>query len=348
MFYKFFILPILQRINPEVSHFIAEIILQSPFFRNFNPIYYIKKPINLSIKILGIEFDSPIGLAAGFDKNCKNLYSLLSLGFGFITGGTVTFSKRDGNPKPRLFHMKNSRALINSLGFPGEGLEKIKNRLKNYNSKSENVFLSVSGTVENEIIDCIKTLKNHCKAFEINISSPNTEGLKIFHNEKKLSNLILAVKKITTKPIFIKLPPWANDNKERDDYLSIAYTSIESGAQGLIIANSRPYPFDKLAVGKGGLSGEPLKNDTIRMVSEIRNKIGSKPIIIACGGISDEIDVWNCIAAGANLCQAYTALIYNGPFFAYNINKKLSALMIDKNIESLEKIQGQSMIKKMD
>jgi dihydroorotate dehydrogenase len=83
------------------------------------------------------------------------------------------------------------------------------------------------------------------------------------------------------------------------------------------------------------------------MVSEVRNKIGSKPIIIACGGISDEIDVWNCIAAGANLCQAYTALIFNGPSFAYNINKKLSALMVNKNLESLEKVRGQAMIKKM-
>ena len=101
-----------------------------------------------------------------------------------------------------------------------------------------------------------------------------------------------------------------------------------------------------MAVGKGGLSGEPLTNETIKMVSEVRNKIGSKPIIIACGGISDEIDVWNCIAAGANLCQAYTAFIYNGPSFAYNINKKLSALMIDKNVESLEKIQGQPIIKR--
>ena len=346
MFYKFFILPILQRINPEVSHFIVEIILQSPFFRNLNPINYINKPTNLSIKILGIQFNSPIGLAAGFDKNCKNLYSLLSFGFGFVTGGTITFSKREGNPKPRLFHIKKSRALINSMGFPGEGLNKISNRLKNYNSKSENIFLSVSGTIEKEIIDCIKTLKNDCKAFEINISSPNTEGLKIFHDEEKLSNLILEIKKNTTNPIFIKLPPWVKDTKERDECLSIANTSIKSGAQGLIVANSRPYSYDKLAIGKGGLSGEPLRNDTINMVSEVRNKIGSKPIIIACGGISDEIDVWNCIAAGANLCQAYTAFIYNGPSFAYNINKKLSTLMIDKNIESIEKIQGQSIIKR--
>ena len=106
MFYKFFILPILQRINPEVSHFIVEIILQSQFFRNFNHFNYINKPTNLSIKILGIDFYSPIGLAAGFDKNCKNLYSLLSFGFGFLTGGTITFLKREGNPKPRLFHIK--------------------------------------------------------------------------------------------------------------------------------------------------------------------------------------------------------------------------------------------------
>ena len=99
-----------------------------------------------------------------------------------------------------------------------------------------------------------------------------------------------------------------------------------------------------MAIGKGGLSGEPLRNDTINMVSEVRNKIGSKPIIIACGGISNEIDVWNCIAAGANLCQAYTAFIYNGPSFAYNINKKLSTLMIDKNIEAIEKNRKQESL----
>ena len=161
---------------------------------------------------------------------------------------------------------------------------------------------------------------------------------------KPLTEVDIISERCGVRPLVIKTGD--KNNKNEGDYLSIAYTSIKSGAEGLIVANSRPYAFDKLAVGKGGLSGDPLKNDTIRMVSEVRNKIGSKPIIIACGGISDEIDVWNCIAAGANLCQAYTAFIYNGPSFAYNINKKLSALMIDKNVESLEKIQGQSIIKR--
>ena len=125
MIYKLLILPILQLINPEVSHFLAEKLLQIPLFKLFNPISYSKKYENITTNIDDIKLQSPIGLAAGYDKNCKTLNPLLSLGFGFVTGGTITLQERFGNPKPRLFHIPEKKALINSLGFPSIGLDNV-------------------------------------------------------------------------------------------------------------------------------------------------------------------------------------------------------------------------------
>lgn len=342
MIYKLLILPILQLINPEVSHFIAEKLLQVPFFRYFNPISYFSKNKNISINIMDIDFDSPLGLAAGYDKNCKTLNPLLSLGFGFITGGTITLQERFGNPRPRLFHLPDKKALINSLGFPSIGLENVEKNLDKKSKIKDKLFLSVSGISEDEIITCVKTLDMYTNIFEINISSPNTSGLRLFHNSSELSKLIEKIKKSTQNKILIKLPPWNEDLKE--NHLNLAQTSILSGADGLVIANSMPTTNKKLAGGKGGLSGKVLTNNTLRMIAEVRASIGSKPIIVACGGIFDETDVWNCIALGADLCQAYTGFIYNGPFFAHSINKKLSQLLLEKNIKSINDVKGESLI----
>ena len=342
MIYKLLILPILQLINPEVSHFFAEKLLQVPFFRYFNPISYFSKNKNITINVMDIDFDTPIGLAAGYDKNCKTLGSLLSLGFGFITGGTITLQKRFGNPRPRLFHLPEKKSLINSLGFPSIGLKNVEKNLDSKSKIKNKLFLSVSGISEDEIISCIKTLDIYTNIFEINISSPNTSGLRLFHNPSELSKLIEKIKKSTHNRILIKLPPWSEDFKE--NHLTLAETSILAGADGLVIANSMPTNNPKLAVGKGGLSGKILTKNTLRMIAEVRASIGPNPIIVACGGIFDERDVWNCIALGADLCQAYTGFIYKGPFFAYNINKKLSQLLLEKNIKSITEVKGSSLI----
>ena len=342
MIYKFLILPILQLINPEVSHFLAEKSLQVPFFKYFNPISYFPKSKNLTVNVMDLEFDSPIGLAAGYDKNCKTIEPLISLGFGFITGGTITLQERFGNPRPRLFHIPEKQALINSLGFPSIGLENVEKKLNSKSKIKNKLFLSVSGISEDEIISCIKTLENYTNIFEINISSPNTSGLRLFHNPSELSKLVEKIKKSTQNKILIKLPPWTHELKQ--DHLKLAQTSILAGADGLVIANSMPTNNLKLAVGKGGLSGKVLTENTLRMIAEVRASIGPNPLIVACGGIFDERDVWNCIALGADLCQAYTGFIYKGPFFAHNINKKLSQLLIEKNVKSINEVKGSSLI----
>ena len=342
MLYKLLILPILQLINPEVSHFLAEKLLQLPFFSHLNPINYSKKNKITQTNIAGLELDSPIGLAAGYDKNCKTLKPLLSLGFGFVTGGTITLQERFGNPKPRLFHIPEKYALVNSLGFPSIGLDNVEKNLRKSKGIKKSLFLSVSGVTEDEIISCVERLEEYTNIFEINVSSPNTSGLRVFHNPSALSKLVEKIKNISSNKILIKLPPW--EDKEKDEYLALARTSIISGADGLVIANSKPIMNNKLAVGKGGISGKVLIKNTQRMIAEIRSALGSDPIIIACGGIFDEKDVWNCLALGADLCQAYTGFIYNGPFFAHLINKNLAKLMKEKNVSSLEEIKGLSLV----
>lgn len=340
MFYKSLILPILQLINPEFSHLIAEKFFQLPFFKIFTPILFKSKSKKTSTNVLGIELSSPIGLAAGYDKNCKILNPLLSLQFGFVTGGTITLEERFGNPKPRLFHLPKEKSLINSLGFPSLGLEKINKNLQIDHDNS--IFLSVSGINEDEIIECIKTLENKTEVFEINISSPNTEGLRLFHNHSELSKLIEKIKNISKNKILIKLPPWLESEKQI--FLDLGKTAILSGADGLVVANSLPTNDEKLAVGKGGKSGKVLTSNTLRMIAETRSSIGPGPIIVACGGIFDSKDVWNALALGADLCQGYTGFIYEGLLYAYNINKGLIQMMIENNVSSIDQIKGKSLV----
>ena len=340
MFYKSLILPILQLINPEFSHLIAEKFFQLPFFKIFTPILFKSKSKKTSTNVLGIELSSPIGLAAGYDKNCKILNPLLSLQFGFVTGGTITLEERFGNPKPRLFHLAKEKSLINSLGFPSLGLEKISKNLQIDHDNS--IFLSVSGINEDEIIECIKTLENKTEVFEINISSPNTEGLRLFHNHSELSKLIEKIKNISKNKILIKLPPWLESEKQI--FLDLGKTAILSGADGLVVANSLPTNDEKLAVGKGGKSGKVLTSNTLRMIAETRSSLGPGPIIVACGGIFDSKDVWNALALGADLCQGYTGFIYEGLLYAYNINKGLIQMMIEKNVSSIDQIKGKSLV----
>ncbi|MBK90635.1 MAG: hypothetical protein CL772_05605 [Chloroflexi bacterium] len=340
MLYKTLILPILQLINPEVSHLIAEKFFQLNFHKLFNLFFLRNKSDQIKTDVLGLELNSPIGLAAGYDKNCKILEPLLSLHFGFVTGGTITLQERFGNPKPRLFHIPREKALINSLGFPSLGLDNINQNLK-INGDSR-IFLSVSGINEDEIISCVKLLENKTKVFEINISSPNTAGLRLFHNPSELSKLIQKIKKISNNKILVKLPPWLESEKQ--DFLNLGKTAIMAGADGLVVANSLPVNDEKLAVGKGGKSGKILTSNTQRMIAETRSFLGPDPVIVACGGIFNSKDVWNALALGADLCQGYTGFIYEGLFFANNINKGLKKLMDEKNITSLNQIKGKALV----
>ena len=294
----------------------------------------------LKTRVSGVALPTPIGMAAGFDKDCNVLRSLLNLGFGFVTGGTITLSSRPGNPKPRVIRLPNEKALINSMGFPGRGLEPAIKRLQRSQRVKERIFVSIAGTIEDEIFDCLHRVQSLAAGIELNISSPNTAGLRIFHETGRLRGLIEALAAEKNVPLFVKLPPWSRGDDDRREILKLAETAINSGADGLIVANTRPIESNRLKVGRGGLSGEPLFENTELMIADVQAMTHGNTGIIACGGVSTSTQVWKLLASGASAVQLYTSFIYQGPGLPARLNKGLAKLMATAGITSIDEISG--------
>lgn len=337
--YKSVIRPVLFRLPTERSHQFSNATLRMgwmwavarPVFAGFDD--------RLRTTVAGMEFPSPVGAAAGLDKEFRIFGSLMNLGFGFVSSGTVTLNPRPGNPRPRLLRQPERKALINALGFPGPGLDAIGRRIGSPRARSR-LFVSISGTLEDEIVQCHRSVEPDCAAVEINVSSPNTSGLRAFHDPGRLRVLIQAVAGEMKRPLFVKLPPWERDRQSRANGISLAETAIDAGASGVIIANTRPVEHSGLQVGRGGLSGAPLFDDTLRMVAEARASLGKRGSIIACGGIGDARQVWRMLAVGAEAVQLYTALVYEGPGLPGSINRNLVRLMDRSGCRSVAEIEG--------
>jgi dihydroorotate dehydrogenase len=279
-------------------------------------------------------------MAAGFDKDCKVAGPVLNLGFGFITGGTVTLSSRPGNPKPRIARLPDQRALMNSLGFPGQGLEAALRRLKKSQKHRDRIFLSISGTIEDEVVECFRRTQPLIAGIELNISSPNTAGLRTFHEPARLRGLIEALVSDKQVPLFVKLPPWPRNDENRRDILKLAETVVDAGADGLVVANTHPVESSRLQVGRGGLSGAPLFEHTELMIADVQAVVQGQVEIIACGGVSTANHVWQLLASGASAVQLYTSFIYEGPGLPAQINKGLVKLMDRAGIASVAEITG--------
>ncbi len=340
--YKRLVRPLLFSLDEEQSHRLSEYALRVPLVwkalgaqsRNGDPA--------LKTNVAGIELPSPIGLAAGYDKNCRVLKSLIDLGFGFVCGGTITLAERSGNPPRRMVRLPESAALLNSLGFPGEGLARTRPRLARLGRYRSQIFASISGSIEEQIAECYRTITPLVAGIELNISSPNTVGLRVFHDPARLRDLVELLRRSETHPtpLLVKLPPWTNEPDERRTALALAETAVSSGADGLVIANTVPVEDGRLAVGKGGLSGGPLLNNTERMTAEVAALLGKHASIVSCGGISEAEHVWRVFAAGASAVQLYTGMVYEGPALPGRLNRGLLTLMEAEGVKSLADISG--------
>ncbi len=340
--YRTLIKPLLFALPPERASKAGEMAFRVP------AVWAMRRQANgledrrLGTTVAGIVLPGPVGAAAGIDKDCKFLGALLDIGFGFATGGTVTLAARPGNAKPRLLRVPARRALINALGFPGHGLESAEARMTRFSDDRQRLFASVAGTIEEEVLECHSRLQPHVAAVEVNISSPNTAGLRAFHEPARLRGLIEAIRAQKDRPVLIKLPPWAQEAAARRMALLLAETAIVTGADGLVIANSHPVEDSRLAVGRGGLSGAPLFDHTVRMVAETRAALPGVAIV-GCGGVSSARDVWALIRAGANAVQLYTALVYEGPGLPARINSDLAAMMERTGVKSVAEIAGRPL-----
>ena len=308
--------PLLFRLPAETAQKVAESALR--FTPAWKALRGASKPDDprLGSRWCGIEVSNPVGLAAGFDKDCRLLPSLATWGFGYMVAGTVTLDPGPGNPKPRLFRDPDDESLTNALGFPGKGLAAAARELAQAGGKTGGVPLaaSISGTSIHEVTACQRMLEPLVDAVEVNISSPNTAGLRVFHEPDSLAELLGRLNDERRKPLAVKLPPYPEaDGPEAESVLSLARVCRDAGVDGLTAANSRPTEDTRLAVGRGGLSGRPIYERTLDLVRDLRGELGSGTGINACGGIFTGRDAQEALSAGADTVQVYTSLVYRGP-----------------------------------
>ena len=311
--------PLLFSLPPENAHLLTEFLLSH--FPQFTKIFHNNKKLNMKRNLGKIPINNPLGLAAGFDKNCTMLKGLQHLGFGYLVGGTIVKNPQPGNPKPRIIRKTNQSSLINALGFPSLGLNKVINNLEKQLPLTVPLFLSISGKTINEFEECFKQLIPYSKAIELNISSPNSPNLENFWHAEKFENLVYKLRTISKHPIFFKIQSYP-DHKQKDIFKLIDIAK-KYNLDGITAINSIPQKEQALSIGKGGLSGKPLSNIMLKIIKDIRNYVGENFIINACGGIMNSTIAKNSLEEGASSIQAYTGFIYKGPNFANEINKDL-------------------------
>ena len=345
--YRSFIRPLLFSLPPEAAQTAAELVLkQELVWRALSPALRVRSPM-LRTDLCGLKLENPVGLAAGYDKDCQFLPSIAALGFGYVTAGTVTEAPRLGNPRPRVLRYVKEQSLVNALGFPSRGLDFAARRLAKARRSlgATAVIVSVSGVTAGEIVRCHRRLEPLADAIEINISSPNTAGLRVFQEAPAFAELIGRVSERRKKPLLVKLPPFgpsspeaAADGPDSERLLRLVAASVEQGVDGLTVANTRPVAEPRLAAGSGGLSGKLLFPDTVRMVAEVKAEAGDKVAINACGGIFSGEDAWQALQAGATTVQLLTGLIYRGPGVVRRINQELLRCMARDEARSLNRL----------
>tara|TARA_B000000475_G_scaffold129774_1_gene104570 strand:- start:181 stop:1203 length:1023 start_codon:yes stop_codon:yes gene_type:complete len=334
--YKKLILPFLFLFDPEKIHnltfFSLKTIFKIPFLGCLTKLYYKVENDKLKRNLFGLSFPNPVGIAAGFDKNATHISEFEKFGFGFIEIGTVTPKPQKGNPKKRLFRLKQDNAVINRMGFNNDGVTKIKNRLRgNYKviiggniGKNK---ITPNSEAKKDYLICFKELYEYVDYFVVNVSSPNTPGLRELQSREFLSDLFVDLNKFrynkkNIKPILLKISPDLNEDKIVELLEVIKQNKID----GIIATNTTTNFPDLISdnkIEKGGLSGSPLYDKSNDVISFISKKTDGKLPIIGVGGILTPKQAIKKIEAGAHLIQLYTGIIYEGPGIANKINKEL-------------------------
>lgn len=286
----------------------------------------------LPVEVAGLRFPNPVGLAAGFDKDAEAFGGALRLGFGFVEVGTLTPLPQAGNPKPRLFRLVEDRAVINRMGFNNGGQAAAKKRLSTRRGRIVGVNIGANKDSADRIADYatgVRAMAPVADYLTVNISSPNTPGLRALQDKGALDALLAAVQEARPEggpPVFLKVAP----DLEHEDVDAIAESTHRHRVDAIIVANTtvaRPILRSRHGVESGGLSGEPLKGPALERLRDFRRATGGAMPLIAAGGIGSGADAYARIRAGASLVQLYSALVYEGPGLARRIVKDLAALL---------------------
>lgn len=313
--------PVLFALPPEGAHRLANLLLAWPL-----PWERMGAPATdpgLRTTLAGIALRNPVGLAAGFDKTCARLDALGRLGFGYVTGGTITRVPRTGNPKPRIVRYRARASMANAMGLPNPGAEAAARTLARVPRTSPRV-VSIADEAVTDAVFTHSLLEPYVDAIELNASCPNVSWGRDRDNEAHLAAILRALGARRSRPLFVKLPPF-RAKAEREAVLALARLAVDGGADALTCANTRPVGDQRLASGRGGLSGRALFADTVRVVSEVRRVTNGVVPINACGGVSTADEALTCLDAGATTVQVYTGLVFRGPRIVGDMTRGMAA-----------------------
>ena len=324
-----FLRPLLFGLDAEQAHGLTVALLRLRTGTGFPP----EPPATpmLESTVAGLTFPNPVGLAAGFDKDAQIPEQMLSLGFGWVEVGTLTPRPQDGNPKPRLFRLAQDNAVINRMGFNNCGQAEAVARLSKRARWSGVIGVNIGANKDSpdmvgDYVAGVRAMSGVADYLAVNISSPNTPGLRALQNHGALDTLLSGVAGARRKdgpPVFLKVAP----DLEKGDHERIVRSAIDNKIDAIIVSNttiSRPRLKSVHAREQGGLSGMPLKALALDTLRKFRSASGGAIPLIGCGGISNANDAWERIRAGASLVQLYSAMVYEGPSVARQIAKGLS------------------------
>ena len=335
------------KLDPETAHTLAVKSLKFNFVPNIldqdknNPLF--------KTELFNQNLDNPIGIAAGFDKNAEVYNSLFRLGFGFVEVGTVTPLKQLGNPKPRVFRLVEDEALINRLGFNNLGADNVFDRIKANKQKGLlGINIGPNKDSVNRLEDylaCLRIFHTVADYITINISSPNTEDLRSFHNQKKLDELLKSIKKEKDilkcrTPLAVKVSPDI-DNQEIN---KISEVLIDNNIEIAIISNTSDSTRDNLnniqKHQKGGLSGKPIEEKSTILINKFYKILKGRTKIIGVGGVDSGKSAYEKFLAGANYVQLYTGMVFRGPNIVNMIKKELKEILLKDGVKNFGEIVG--------
>ena len=345
--------PFLHALDPENAHKLTIKSMKACLSPKYNTV----ESEALKVKLWGLDFNNPVGLAAGFDKNAEVITATLNMGFGFTEVGGVTAVPQNGLPRPRIFRDTKNQAIINRMDFPNVGVDEFKSNVKEFRKKHPSpsgkvgiqiVMTSGQTEPEKDYQLLTKKLGNIADYITFNVSCPNTPGLRDLQKRKHLMPLINDIKSARKNycdrehppPLLMKLAPDLSEEQQEE----LAQTAIDSGLDGLVLANTtttRPDYLDKrFAERLGGLSGKPLTTKSTGLIGNFYKFTKGQIPIIGVGGISSGADAYAKIKAGASLVQLYSALVFQGPALVNQINNDLIALLKQDGFNNISEAVG--------
>ncbi len=353
MIYRALFALVLRRVPPETAHHWGFRLIRlagamTPLRLLLTRLLTVDDPV-LASRVLGVEMTAPLGLAAGFDKDATGLEAWGALGFGHVEIGTVTAHAQPGNPVPRMFRLPADRALVNRMGFNNHGAGAAADRLRRRRSRlpvAANIGKTKVVEPDGAAADYVASatlLAPLADWLVVNVSSPNTPGLRDLQAVAALRPLLVAVLAVVDVPVLVKIAPDLSDS----DVDAVADLALELGLAGIVATNTtvsraglRSPGVDE--IGAGGLSGAPVADRSLAVLRRLRARVGTALVLVSVGGIETADDAWERITAGASLVQGYTGFVYGGPLWARNVHRGLARRVRDAGFTSIAEAVGSS------